>query len=113
MPGAARGVIALTAVAAAMLIAAVADAGAAPTVGSCVQPGYRCVSNGRWRESATNGDERCTWTYNVDWGDGDTSFFVPAPGHKGHADHSYDIAVHHLYKIVIDIPLGVSKDPDV
>jgi hypothetical protein len=114
MPGGARGAVALIAVTAAMLAAAAApEAGAAPPVGSCVQPGYRCVPNGRWREAATNTDEHCTWTYNVSWGDGDTSFFVPAPGDEGHADHRYDVAVHHLYKVVIDIPLGFSTDPNV
>jgi hypothetical protein len=113
MPGGARGAVAFFAVAAAMLVAAVPDAGAAVPMGSCVQPGYRCVPNGRWREAATNTDPRCTWTYNVSWGDGDKDFFVPAPGHEGHADHLYDSAVHHLFKVVIDIPLGVSSDPNV
>lgn len=113
MPGGARGAVALIVLAAAMPAVAAGDAGAAPPVGSCVQPGYRCVPTGRWREAATNNDERCTWTYNVAWGDGAKSFFVPAPGEEGHADHRYDIGVHHLYKVVIDIPLGFSKDPNV
>ncbi|MFL5780640.1 MAG: hypothetical protein ACJ760_04940 [Thermoleophilaceae bacterium] len=113
MPGGVRGAVALVVLAAAIVLAAGADAGAAPTVGSCVQPGYRCVPNGRWREAATNTDERCTWTYNVAWGDGHTSFFVPAPGDEGHSDHQYDVAVHHLYNVVITIPLGFSKDPNV
>lgn len=113
MPGGARGVIALIAVAAAIVAAVAGDAVAAPATGTCVQPGYSCVPTGRWRESATNPDQRCTWTYNVDWGDGAKSFFVPAPGEEGHADHRYDIAVHHLYKVAIDVPLGISTDPDL
>jgi hypothetical protein len=114
MPGGARGAVALTAVAAVVLVcAAGAGAGAALPMGTCVQPGYHCVPNGRWRESATNTDQRCTWTYNVSWGDGATSFFVPAPGDEGHADHHYDVASHHLFKVVIDIPLGFTSDPNV
>src|SRR4051794_303325 len=112
MPGGVRGAVALVVLAAAIVLAAGADTVAAPTTGSCVQPGYSCVPNGRWQEAATNTDERCTWTYNVAWGDGHTSFFVPAPGDEGHADHQYDVAGHHLYKGGITIPPGVSKDPD-
>src|SRR3954447_6534372 len=106
MPGGARGAVTLFVVAVAMLAVAVQEAGAAVPMGSCVQPGYRCVANGRWRESATNTNPRCTWTYNVSWGDGAKSFFVPAPGDEGHADHRFDSTVHHLFRVVIDIPLG-------
>jgi hypothetical protein len=108
----ARGASALIVVAAALAVVA-AGAGAATPVGSCVQPGYHCVRDGAWREAATSTDPRCTWTYDVSWGDGDSSSFVVRPNRDGHADHRYDTSLHHLYKILIDIPLGLSSDPNV
>jgi hypothetical protein len=106
----ARAALALTAVLATLALSS-ASASAATPVGSCVQPGYHCVRDGAWREGAASTDPRCTWTYDVNWGDGDSSSFVVRPGRDGHADHGYDTSLHHLYKIVIDIPLGLSSDP--
>jgi hypothetical protein len=106
-----RGAVALTAVLVTLALAA-AGAGAATPVGSCVQPGYHCVSEGRWREAVVSTDPKCKWTYDVDWGDGASSSFVSKLNVQVHVDHRYDTAHHHLYKIVIDVPPGVSTDPD-
>src|SRR3712207_1845695 len=105
----ARGAVALVVVAAALTAAPAASG--APNPGSCVQPGYRCSYDGRWREAASNTEPRCTWTYDVDWGDGASSSFVVRPGRVGHVDHEFDTSRHGLFRIVIDIPQGVSSDP--
>jgi hypothetical protein len=106
----ARGAVALVAVSATLAVAGPDRALAIPA-GTCVQPGYHCAYDGLWREAASNDEPRCTWTYNVDWGDGKASSFVVRPGREGHVDHEYDTSRHRLYRIVIDVPQGVSSDP--
>jgi hypothetical protein len=106
----ARGAVALVAVSAALTFAPAGASGAAP-VGSCVQLGYHCSYDGRWREAASNTEPRCTWTYNVDWGDGTASSFIVRPNRTAQVDHEFDTARHGLYRVAIDVPQGVSTDP--
>ena len=110
MPLGARGAFALVAVSATLTVAG-ADASAAIPAGTCVQPGYHCSYDGLWREGASNNEPRCTWTYNVDWGDGAGSSFVVRPNREAHVDHEYDTSRHRLYRVAIEVPQGVSSDP--
>ena len=108
----ARGAVALVAVSAALTVPA-GDAGAAIPAGTCVQPGYHCSYDGLWREAASNTEPRCTWTYNVDWGDGTASSFIVRPNREAHVDHEYGTSRHGIYRIVIEVPQGVSTDPEL
>ncbi|HKP89518.1 MAG TPA: hypothetical protein VJT75_06030 [Thermoleophilaceae bacterium] len=105
----ARGAVALVAVSAALAFAG-SEASAAPA-GTCVQTGYHCSYDGLWREAASNTEPRCTWTYNVDWGDGTASSFIVRPNRDAHVDHRYRTSRHGIFRVVIDVPQGVSSDP--
>lgn len=60
--------------------------------------------------SVTNTSSICTWTYNIAWGDGDSSSFVSTPGSTQSATHKY--LRSGFYTITVDIPPGSSSDPN-
>ena len=61
--------------------------------------------------SVTNTSTMCTWTYNIAWGDGNSSSIVSTPGSTKSATHQY--LSSGFYTVTVNVPPGSSSDPNI
>jgi hypothetical protein len=81
------------------------------TESDCSEPGYECLPDGTIQIEYVDPTGVCTWTMQVDWGDGSPTESKTLPqGGSVTASHTY--TEPGLYTIDINFPAGTSSDPE-
>lgn len=84
---------------------------AVATQEDCTDPTILCFPTGDVVYTASNPTAVCTWTHNIDWGDGSpvTSLLAP-PGTNPTASHHYQSPG--FFTVNVNVPAGSSSDPN-